>query len=213
MVLHHVLDHVFSTWSHIAVLRVLKDILHPLTGREVARRAGMNHRPCLRALSALEELRIVIRQRGGRDHLFTLNREHRLVRDGILPLLEVESGFARAVGGALAKKLGRHVVSLVLFGSVARRQETPRSDLDLCLIVSARVDKGKSLEEVHALAPTLLRSFGVRVSPLAFSVGEFRRAARRRRPPVSEILTEGRVVTGLSLNEVIDGKGWRSKGS
>ena len=206
MVLHHVLDYVFSTWSHIAVLRVLKDVLHPLSGREVARQAGMNHRSCLRALSALEDLRLVIRQRGGRDHLFTINREHRLIHDAILPLLEVEAGFANSVGSALAGKLGKQVTSLILFGSVARREETPNSDLDLCLVVPTSAAKEKALEKVHALAPAILRFYGIRISPLAYSVQEFRRAARKGHPPVSAIISEGKVLAGASLKEVLDGK-------
>ncbi len=211
MVLYHVLDHVFSTWSHIAVLRVLKDVLHPLSGREVARQAGMNHRSCLRALSALEELRLVTRQRGGRDHFFTMNRQHRLLHDGILPLLEVEAEFANSVGSALSRNLRRDVTSLILFGSVARREETPSSDLDLCLIVPTSATKQKALEKVHALAPAVLRLYGIRISPLAYSVQEFRRAARQHRPPVREIISEGRVLAGASLKEVLDGTKWRTK--
>lgn len=51
MVFHRVLDVVFSTWSHTAVLRALQDSAVGVTGREIARLAGMNHRSCLKALS------------------------------------------------------------------------------------------------------------------------------------------------------------------
>jgi DNA-binding transcriptional ArsR family regulator len=190
MVLHQVLDHVFSTWSRIAVLRALKDIVHPLSGREVARQSGMSHRSCLQALSALEDLRLIVRQRGGRDHLFSLNREHRLVQDGILPLFEVEAGFTRAVRDTLARQLKKEVLSLVLFGSVARKEESPRSDMDLCLIVPTSAVKEKVLEKVHAVAPTVLQQYGVRISPIAFSLREFRLGARRHRSPVREIISE-----------------------
>ena len=164
-------------------------------------------RSCLQALSALEDLRLVIRQRGGRDHLFNLNREHRLVQDGILPLLEVEAGFARAVQDMLAGRLKREVLSLILFGSVAREEESARSDLDLCLIVSTSAEKGKALERVHALAPTVLQRYGVRISPIAFTLRQFRLAARRKRSPVREIVSEGIVLVGKQLKGLLSGKG------
>jgi predicted nucleotidyltransferase len=135
-----------------------------------------------------------------------LNREHRLVQDGILPLLEVEAGFPRAVRDALAGGLQRSVLSLILFGSVARNEESARSDLDLCLIVPTSAAKEKALEDVHAFAPAILRQYGVRISPIAFSLREFRLAARRHQSPVREIAVEGRVLVGRQLRGLLSGK-------
>ena len=75
----YILDEVFATWSHISVLRILMNTTRPLSGREIARLAHMTHRSCLRALTRLEYIGFVNRNRGGRDHLFTINREHRSV--------------------------------------------------------------------------------------------------------------------------------------
>ncbi|MGA2623864.1 MAG: helix-turn-helix domain-containing protein [Bacteroidota bacterium] len=86
MIMHRVLDEVLRSWSHVAVLRALMDTSTGFTGNEVARVSGMQPRSALKALSSLEELGIVRRQRGGRDHLFTLNREHFLVREALLPI-------------------------------------------------------------------------------------------------------------------------------
>jgi len=48
MIIHRPLDHIFSARSQVAVLRVLLDSAHGLTGREVARQAGMNHQSCIK---------------------------------------------------------------------------------------------------------------------------------------------------------------------
>ena len=76
------------------------DAARPLSGREIARLSHMNHRSCLKALTRLEHIGFVNRNRGGRDHLFTINRNHRLWHEGILPMLEIE----RRHLGRLAKR-------------------------------------------------------------------------------------------------------------
>src|SRR3970040_518923 len=93
MIIHRPLDHILSARSQIAVLRVLLDSAHGLTGREIARQAGMNHQACIEALSPWEALGLLRRERGGGAHLFTLNREHELIARGIVPLLRFERRF------------------------------------------------------------------------------------------------------------------------
>ena len=132
---HHVLDEVLAAWSHIAILRVLQDVAQGLTGREIARQAGLSHRACHQALIRLEKLYILKRQHGGRSHFFTLNRSQQLVDKGLLPLLAVERHFSSELFAAIRKRLSKATLSIILFGSVARKQETTESDLDLCFIV------------------------------------------------------------------------------
>src|SRR3990172_5905808 len=121
MIIHHVMDEVFRSWSRVAVLRVLLDTTAGFTGNQVARVSGMQPRSALKALSSLEELGIVRRQRGGRDHLFTLNREHFLVNDALLDLYHSERQFPEVITTTLSAMLQGKVVSAVLFGSVAKR--------------------------------------------------------------------------------------------
>jgi predicted nucleotidyltransferase len=200
------MDEVFSTWSHIAVLRALQDSGQGLTGREVARLSNMNHRSCLAALTALEALSLVRRQRGGRDHLFSLNRDHKLVHEGILPLLALEREFFKSMLNLLTQRLARRVKSAIVFGSVARREETAVSDLDICLVVRTKADKEKVQAIVHDIAPSLLRQYGAKLAPLILTAKEFSGRAKKGRPPVNEILKEGTVITGKSLKGLVGGK-------
>jgi predicted nucleotidyltransferase len=203
MVFHRVLDHVFSTWSHIAVLRALQDTAHPLTGREVARLAGMNHRSCLRALSALEDLHLMTRQRGGRDHLFALNRDHILVKRAILPLLAQERRFLGDLLGLINRNLAQNTESIILFGSVARKEETASSDMDLCLVVRTEGGKKHAQEVVHRLVPKCQRLYGAYLAPLIFTLGEFRRKYRLKKSPVPEIVRDGKVISGKPARRLL----------
>jgi predicted nucleotidyltransferase len=205
MVFHRVLDVVFSTWSHIAVLRVLQDSAVGMTGREIARLAGMNHRSCLKALTTLEGIGLVNRQMGGRDHLFSLNREHLLVAEGVLPLLKLERHLLDRVSYHLKKKVGRTAQSMILFGSVARKSETTYSDLDVCFVVHNGRERETVLEGINDMSQTIRRRFGASLSPFVITASEFRRRAKLKKPPVDNILKDGVVIAGKSVRELLRG--------
>lgn len=202
MIFHHVLDVVFATWSHIAVLRVMQDSAHGLTGREIARLSQMNHRSCLKALSTLEAIAIVSRHRGGRDHLFTLNRDHLLVSDGLLPLLKLERELLEHLARLLKKNFNHFTDSLILFGSVARKKENLQSDLDLCLVIDRVANKELVLERVHTISAQIRKKYGANLAPFIITKKEFLYKAKRKQPPVAAILKEGIVITGRSMREL-----------
>ena len=205
MIFHNVLDILFSTWSNTAVLRVLQHYSNGITGREISRLAGMNHRACQKALATLESIGIIERRRGGRDHLFTLNRSNILVTDGVLPLLAVEQEFSKKAFAFLAHKLKKQCISIILFGSVARNDETVASDIDLCLIVDAKKRIPATGDVVHSLAEEFRQRFGGNVAPFIITHKEFVRRAKRKQSPVSAIINEGIVVDGLSLEKLVNG--------
>jgi predicted nucleotidyltransferase len=209
MVLHRVLDEVFRSRSHVAVLRTLLDTATGFTGNEIARQAGMHPRSALKALTSLEALGIVRRQRGGRDHIFTLNRRHFLVKEALIPFYEAERRLPHEIVAVLSKALERRVVSSVIFGSVARKEETPESDLDLCCIVRSEEDKDPARDALQSAASTLHETFGVRIAPLHMTVDEIRKKSHSGF--VKELLTDGRLVTGRPLRSLLNDKAPKQK--
>ena len=206
MVFHRMLDEVFAARSHSAALRVLQDAARGFTGREISRQAGMTHRSALKALTRLEDLGVVKRTRGGRDHIFVLNRESVLVREGILPVFELERRMLDRALSQIARALGTSVESIILFGSVARREETVESDLDLCVLVASAGHKREAQRRAHAIAPRIREEFGARLAPIFFSVAEFRKGVRRRKELFAGIIRDGKLVAGRPLTEVVGGK-------
>jgi predicted nucleotidyltransferase len=203
MVIHRVLDEVLRSWSHVAVLRTLLDTNIGRTGSEIARIAGMHPLSALRALSSLEVLGIVFRQRGGRDHIFTLNRNHVLVQQALLPLYSGEKNFPEAIASALTKLLRRRVISAVIFGSVARQEETPQSDLDLCCIVHDRRRQDSVRELLQSRASAIYRDFGIKIAPLILTVAEIK--AKSKTSVVRDIVRSGKLLTGRRFEELIRG--------
>jgi predicted nucleotidyltransferase len=206
MVINKVMDEVFSTWSNVAVFRVLNKYVIGISGREVARHVGISPKNCLITLSALENLGLVNRVRGGREHHFTINREHFLVKEGIIPLLDIEKKFEEAIFKEIKQKLKNKCRSVYLFGSVARKQEEVDSDLDLCVIYDNRNQLSRIEETVADLQKILRKRYSVNASPYYISVTNFADRANKNKPPVNEVIKEGIHIWGNTIKEMLDGK-------
>jgi predicted nucleotidyltransferase len=196
MIVNRVFDELFRTWSNVAVLRALQDTASGFTGNEVARESGMDPKAALNALTRLEELGIVRRQRGGRDHIFTLNRNHYLVERAIIPIFSAEHKFLDEIYSLIAKSVKGQALSIVLFGSVARREDTPQSDLDICCIVKNKTQQEKLQMKLDEISSTLHNRFGVKIGPVYFTLDEFRKKESKQNPLIRQILDQGKVIIG-----------------
>ncbi|MCH7722545.1 MAG: nucleotidyltransferase domain-containing protein [Bacteroidetes bacterium] len=203
MVIHRVFNEVFRTRSNVAVIRALLDTNTGFTGNEVARVSGMHPRSAFKALTLLEGLGIVNRQRGGRDHIFSLNREHFLVQEAILKIFQVESKFPAEVINTLASILKKQVYSAVIFGSAARREENILSDLDICCIVNSVRERLFVSDTLNKKSQILYNKFGINLAPIFFTKSEFIR--KRKSQLVKSIANEGIIITGKNPKGLLNG--------
>lgn len=203
MIVYKILDYVFATWSNIAVLRVINKVKIGLSGREIAKQAEMSAPSCFEALSALENLNIVTRQRGGREHFFFLNREHYVVKKIVIPILNSERKFAESIYSEIKEVLEKHSSSLIIFGSTARKEEKIESDLDLCVVFNNPNSKNKIASLITDLSLSLFRKYGVSLSPFYISEKEFFRRAKIKKSPVNDILKDGFVISGKAIESLL----------
>jgi hypothetical protein len=203
MRLDHILDEVFSTWSHIAILRIFMDAAHPLSGREIARLTHMNHRSCLHALTRLERIGFVHRNRGGRDHLFSINREHRLWIEGVLPLLEIERRHLGRLAKRLRKELSLYVESVILYGNSTMKRDGNDTTVDVCIIINNRMTEKEIRTHLNVIAPLVWKRYGVTLHTLIVTESDFVRKAKRGIAPVTTIIEEGQVIAGKTLPEIV----------
>lgn len=99
------LDAVLSAPSRLAVLRALFRARAPLSGRAVARLAGINHQGAAVALAGLAKLGLVERRPAGRSDQWRLDKRKWLMTELLLPLLEREAAHADAVANEIKKAL------------------------------------------------------------------------------------------------------------
>lgn len=205
MIVNKVLDELFSTWSNIAVLRALENYAIGISGSEVARLAGLTTKNCLITLTGLEALGVVSRVRGGREHLFSLNRGHYLVNEVILPALVSEKRFVKLISQDIHRALKKISLSVFLFGSVARKEERIESDLDICIVFNNVFVKKQIEVTISELSLRLKKKYGVSLAPYYISKVDFLKRARSNKPPIAEIVREGIHISGKKISELLNG--------
>lgn len=203
MIVNNILEYIFNKSSNVQVLRTLNDRVAGVSGRETARLSGLNLRSAQLALENLDSLKIVNRLVGGREHLFTLNRDNFIVQCIIIPLFESEQTFRKELFSAITKELKGITDSLIIFGSVARKEDTIESDLDLCIVYSKSKNKIESIIDKKRIQ--LNKNFSIALAPLLITKSEFRKRAKLNKSPVSDIINDGKVLSGLSLEKLQNG--------
>lgn len=204
MIINNVLNEIFSKRSNVSVLRILNKHLTGITGREVARLAGLSPKNCLISLTDLENLGVITRVRGGRDHHFTINRKNFLVKNSIIPLLKSESNYEESIYQMIINKMQPKCISVILFGSVARKEERISSDLDLCLVYDEK-DSLEAIEDAMSeLQAEFRKKFHITASPFYITESEFKLRSKKNRPPVTDIIKEGKLIFGKTINGLLN---------
>ena len=161
MRLDNSLDDLFATGSHVRVLRALDRLPEGLTvsGREIARRAGVSQPTAADVLRSLEAQGLLVVGRRLRAAFYRLNSRH-VLTPAIRLLFARERTVRSELESVVADRVYgfKDVTAAYLFGSAARGDMSAESDIDVA--VQAKDDLPEeigSLDEVH-------QRFGNRVS-------------------------------------------------
>jgi DNA-binding transcriptional ArsR family regulator len=198
------LDDIFRTATRVKILRLLaRNPEMVFTGREVARNIGVANSNVSPALSALEKSGVLHSMAKGRSLLYRLNTRHILAERLLPDLFQKEAGSLKDVTDEIPLDWPRDIRSLICYGSVARHEEQVASDVDLCFVVrdpSSRRRVERRLEE--AQAEFYLRT-GNRFSPYVVSASTFASRYRRADPLIRKITSEGWVLRGDSIGDLV----------
>ena len=196
------LDWVFSTPSHIAVLRALRDSKEGMSGRAVARAAGINHQTCALALKRLEGFGLIQRQGSAQTQLLRLNFDHFLVHELLLPALRKERELMAQIRAEILDQIGKRALGARLFGSAARGDARPGSDIDLLLIVQAE-QKAKIVNAARQFSSSFTKKFGIRLSPIVLTLREAKNRIQTADQLLRNILADGIDVGVKDIHEVL----------
>lgn len=199
------LDAVLGTTSKVRLLRALVPLSQPLSGREAARRAGVSH-IAQRALEELASIRVLNRDQSGGQYLYTFNRKHALA-PAIEQLFEAEGRFTDGIFQRLRDVVDciEPVETAVVFGSAARGEAKPKSDLDVLVLVRGARARDDTYSALVDTGPSLVSEFGVRLSPVVTTVDRFQRQHAEGDPFVAEVLRDARRICGRPIDELLDG--------
>lgn len=203
MKIYNVLNSVFSAPTAVSLLRELSQRNIGLTGRELSRITGITPQAAHNTLKNLESLKIVNKVTAGRAHIYTLNRNHFLAKKIITGLFELEKEFIHSIFEKIAKSISKDSISLIIFGSVARKEELIESDLDLCIVYRGK--RSTLATKVSKLRDDLYLEFGVTLAPYYITQILFKSLAKTGKPPVKNILKDGKLISGKTMEALIHG--------
>ena len=163
-------------------------LLHPEASthvREIARAIGKAPGTLLRELNALAAAGVLVRKPLGNQVHFQANPACPIYED-LRNILKKTVGVADVLREAIAP-LGPKIRAAFVYGSVARGEERPGSDLDLMVVGEARF-----ADVVAALAPAQ-EALRREVNPNVYPALEFGKKLAARDPFLGRVLTERKI--------------------
>ncbi len=163
------------------------------TGHDLARRAGLPQRTTQDALNRLTPQGIVLVETAGRAKLYSLNRDHVAA-----PWIEGLAGLRQQLLARIRKQISEWPVQPVVaavFGSVARGEAGPESDLDLFLVRPSAADLDAWDAQVSALTSAITRWTGNDARELELGEDELNPAVGQE-PVIKDVLEQGIEVGG-----------------
>lgn len=168
----------------VLALLILRPERH-LHLREIARLTATQPGTMAKELQRLQEAGLLTRERVGNQVRFGANTAHPAFGE-IAALLRKTVGVADLLADALAA-ISDRIEAAFVFGSVARGDEKPESDVDVLVI--GRCDFVSVAEALYPVQPAL----GREVNPKVFSPTEWHQRLSARSPFVLQLLAEPKI--------------------
>jgi len=171
-------------------------LLHPdsaLHVRELARLTGTSAGSLHRELAKLAEAGLLTRSERGNQVLYQANRACPVFTE-LASLFRKTGGVADVLRAALAPLTGQIDLALV-FGSIARGEETAHSDVDVLVIGQA------SFAEVVTALYRCQETLGRDINPVVYSSAEWQARQARDEPFVRDILSRPTLLLLGTLND------------
>lgn len=169
---------VLRSESHVRVLRTLTAFGGPLSVAQVARESGLSERGTRQILDSLVKQQVVKVFGQARSQVFAVDLQHPLSK-GLKDLFSCEQSrwdnLLQTLRSILQPMDG--VPSAWYYGSVARGEDMPRSDLDIAIMV----DKGEVDRVAEAVRQALLKvedDYYVSCSVVAMSPTDAKRLSK-----------------------------------
>ncbi len=188
---HEPLNDILGNRTQVKLLRLLARTRSAHTGRELARLIGQSHNTTRFALEELECNGLIIKQQAGRSNLYSLDQDNIVFSDILLPAFKLEERLFGEVASILSQELGKVLLDIILFGSVAKGEEAPRSDLDLVLVLKDGVKPVDVEDGVSEASLRITKRFGNQVSPILANRANFERKSKARQGLWREIAETG----------------------
>lgn len=193
--------------AQVRVLRFLWKSRAEWSGREIARKVGLSAPACHEALKKLNASGLVQFRRVSNVHLYQINPKNYLVEKLFARRFEAEAAMPGQMLAMVKKSLladpKSDIMSIIVFGSMARGTEHLGSDLDILVVLPSKESLKAVEARIEKLRAALFERFSTPLSPYVQSLSELRHKHDQDLPLIREILKEGRTVYGKEIQELV----------
>jgi len=203
MAIDRILDSILDANSKIRIVRLFvnrrRDFMS--SGREIARLTGLSPPAAHAALKELYNQDVLKRDILGKQHIYRLNINNRIVKNILIPAFKTEKSVKQDIikfikRKILQKKLKNDIVSVVLYGSI-QRGNVKKGDVDIAIVVKDSKAKARVEREfTEKIADEFREYFGVYLDVYIKTKKEFRKRVISNKPPVSTMLESYFVIYG-----------------
>ena len=199
MKFHKYLEQVLGNKLVIRVLRTVLDYRGKIfTVRSLAKTAHVSHNETALIVGDLEKLGIIRIQPVGRAYQLQLNEKNYILDKIIEPAFRAEKNTIEELLRILKKHFSsKKIISIAIFGSVAKGEEKEDSDIDL-LIISDDFDYASTI--VSNVEEEVSLIFHSKISPVIFSEKELR--AKKNSTLLSSIKSNHIMVYGKDIGKL-----------
>ena len=200
---------------HNTIEKILEAFLPNFTEeigtKEIIKKSKISYEPVYRHLKGLVSNGSVKQTKKGKVDFYMLNFE----KDEVRKIIEKWSikkrelflnkfiglkSLVRELTNNL-ESLGPYLLSLVLFGSVARGKFTPKSDIDLLVVISIENKKEKNniVNEIHNICSSLDVKYNRGISPLVVSLNDFYKMLEEKKDFTINMVRDSIVLYGEEI--------------
>ncbi len=197
--LRYPLTSILGSAGSVRVLRALVAGRTPQSASQLAAGAGLTPQGVRLVLEALVRRQLAIVHGAGRTQLYTLNPAHPFAA-ALVALFQQEQRRWDELLEAIRKLLSRQgpaVSAAWLYGSVARGEDSPASDLDIAILVSSRAVAGR----VRVALLPLEEDQQLRISLVALTPKELS-SLPDDDPWWADVVRDGRILKGPAPEQV-----------
>jgi len=199
MWLRNPVDDILSSRAKTAALRVACASTVPLSGRETGRRAHIGPGHVSRVLRELVASGVLVSRDMGRVAAYELACADSALVRRLKELFAAEEARLREVVEGLTAGIP-DIVSVVLFGSEARREAKPGSDTDLLFVVEEKDDRTDEL--IRETCLQVAEQYGVAMSWHVADLANLQRWEETENPFWRNILAQGIRLAGRPLERL-----------
>lgn len=204
--MQNILDRLMDNKIKTRILRILCKRNTGHTGRQLARELGISPTTASKFLGGLAKEGVLTISGVGQAYLYKLNDKNYAVKNILAPFFQKEKNIFDVLTALIRKNLSKSSVdieSAVIFGSVAKKEQNAKSDVDLLVVVKNIKDKKKIEYIMNKASGVIAQNFQTIVSPYILTVDQFRKKHKEKSPIIKEIIGSYILISGKSPERLI----------